>query len=158
MSYNVAGAGVRELVGGSFFRNLEISRANANETGDGIVDAIASAGFVPLRELSLGGNQFSDAAVTRLAQSKAVTKLTKLDLSNNPFGLDGVKALAQTELPLLEELDLSRVAMGRPGAAALADSPHLKQLKRLVVSEEHVGLIGREMLVKRFTDQVMSFW
>ena len=93
-----------------------------------------------------------------LARSKAVTKLTKLELAANPFGLDGVKALASADLPLLEELDLGRVAMGRPGAAALAESPHLKNLKRLVVSEEHVGLIGREMLVKRFTDQVMSFW
>lgn len=156
VNYNTARAGVRAVVEAPFFRTLEVFCANLNEGGPDVAEAIAATGFVPLRELRLSHNELTDAAVVVLARSKAVTKLTTLDLSDNPFGLEGVQALA-ANLPLLETLDLCRVPLGRPGAQALADSPHFKNLKRLTVSEEHVGLIGREILTKRFTAEVMSF-
>ncbi len=86
-----------------------------------------------------------------------MTKLTKLNLNENPFGLPGVKSLADTDLPRLEHLDLCRVACTPAGAKALAASPYFKNLKKFWISEEHTGLAGREALLKRFTDEVMMF-
>lgn len=158
VSYNAGGEGLSAVVGAPLFRTLEAFRAGSNGAGPALAVAVAAVGFVPLRELNLRGNRLDDDAVVTLARSKAITKLTALDLSDNPFGLEGVKALASADLPLLESLDLSRVPMGRTGAVALAAAPHFKSLKRLIVSDEHVGLIGRERLTKRFTDRVMSFY
>lgn len=157
VSYN-AGGGPAAVAGAPFFRGLEVFRATYNESGIAVALAIAGVGFTQLRELNLNSNHLSDDAIIALARSKAVTKLIALDLSDNPFGLEGVRALAAADLPLLESLDLSRVPMGRPGAQALADSPHFKKLTRLVVSEEQVGLIGRQLLEKRFHDGIMSFY
>lgn len=148
--------GARALVAAPWFASLERLSLNGCETGDAAADALAAAGFLALRDLDLGGNQLTDAGVTALARSKAATKLTKLSLWNNPFGPAGAKALAETDLPALEELDLSRVDIGRAGTLALAGSPYLKKLTRLTVSAESVGLIGRDALIRRFTDRVVS--
>jgi uncharacterized protein (TIGR02996 family) len=149
-------AGMLALAAAPWFTNLEQFTASNCGSGDAGAHALAEAGFLALRELDLADNGLTDAGVSALVRSKAATKLTKLNVSNNPFGLLGTKALAGTNLPALEELDLSRADIGRPGAQALAASPYLKNLKRLVVSEEFVGLIGREALIKRFTDQVVT--
>lgn len=158
IGYNSAGPGVAAVAGAAFFRGLESFRANYNQAGNALASAIAACGFTALRELALGSNELSDDAIVTLARSKAVTKLVTLDLSDNSFGLDGVRALAAADLPLLESLDLSRVPIGRSGAQVLTESPHFKKLTRLVVSEEQVGLIGRQLLEKRFPDGVMSFY
>jgi Ran GTPase-activating protein (RanGAP) involved in mRNA processing and transport len=148
---------VQAIVAASFFRTLEVFQANSTGAGDATAGAIAAHGFVPLRELELAGNALTDAGVEALVRSKAVTKLTKLNLNENPFGLAGTKALADTNLPKLEHLDLCRVSCGPAGAKALAASPHFKGLKKFWISEEHTGLAGREALLKRFTDDVMMF-
>ncbi|QJX00383.1 leucine-rich repeat domain-containing protein [Frigoriglobus tundricola] len=150
-------AALQVLVAAPWFRRLERFYAIACGGTDATAGAIAELGFVELQELLLGGNQFTDAGVAAIVRSKAVTKLKKLNLSNNPFGAIGVSALAETDLPALEEIDLTRIPCGPAGAKALAASPHLKNLKKLWISEEHIGLIGRETLLKRFGDEVMTF-
>lgn len=148
---------VRALVAATFFRTLEVFRANSTGAGDATASGIAAHGFVPLRELELANNALSDAGVEVLVRAKAVTGLTKLTLAENPFGLAGTTALAGTDLPRLEHLDLCRVACGPAGAKALAASPHFQRLKTFWISEEHTGLFGRAALLKRFTNDVMMF-
>jgi uncharacterized protein (TIGR02996 family) len=152
---SVGAEGFSALVAAPWFSNLEQLFAGGNGVGDAGARALAATGSLALRELDLGDNQITDVGVVALVRSRAVTGLKRLDLRNNPFGLPAVKALAETDLPALEELDLSRADIGRTGAQALAASPCLKNLKRLTVSEEFVGLIGREALMKRFTKQVV---
>ena len=151
-----ADAGVSAVVAAPFFHTIEVFQANSTEAGQATSDALTSLGFTPLHDLELANNALTDAAVGALIRAKAVTKLTKLNLSANPFGLAGVTALADTELPKLEHLDLCRVACGQAGAKALATSPHLKSLKNFWISEEHIGLVGRELLLKRFGNEVMT--
>ena len=148
---------VRAVVAAPFFHTLEVFRANSTGAGDATAGALAAHGFVPLCELELANNALSDPGVEILVRSKAATKLTKLNLNENPFGLAGTKALADTDLPRLEHLDLCRVPVTPAGAKALAASPHFKGLKKFWISEEHTGLAGREALLKRFTDDVMMF-
>lgn len=158
ISYCEAGDdGVRAVVAAPFFHTLEVFRANWTGAGDATTGAIAAHGFIPLRELEVANNVISDVGVSTLVRSKAVTKLTKLTLNENPFGMTGTQALADADLPRLEHLDLCRVACGPEGARALAASPHFKSLKKFWISEDCIGLAGREALLKRFTDDVMMF-
>ncbi len=152
----LAAAGVTALVGAAWFRQLEAFSAASTHGTDATVSALAALGFIPLRTLDLTDNDLTDAGVTALVRSNAASKLVKLTLSYNPFGASGAKAIADSPLGELEELDLANVKIGPAGAKALAASPHLKKLKRLVVMDESVGLAGREALMKRFTDQVVS--
>jgi uncharacterized protein (TIGR02996 family) len=148
--------GFRALVSAPWFENLEGCRARDCEIGDGGALALATTDIHALRELDLGGNQIGDVGVAALAASKAFSRLTRLRLSDNPFGLAGVRALADTDLPALEELDLTGVDVGRAGAQALAASPFLNKLRRLTISEEYVGLVGRAALTDRFTERVVA--
>ena len=149
--------GVRAVVTAPFFRAIEVFRANSSGAGDATATALAAHGFVQLRELELANNAISDAGVEVVARSKAVTKLTTLKLNDNPFRAAGTSAVAAADMPLLEHLDLCRVACGPEGARALAAAPHFKSLKQLWISEENVGVAGREALLRRFKDDVVTF-
>jgi hypothetical protein len=155
---NAFGAeGWQTLAAAPWFARLERFGAGGCGLGDAGAHALASRGPLALRELDLRGNEITDAGVIALARSGAFGKLTALRLGHNPFELSGVSALAAADLPALEELDLSRVRVGRAGALALAASPHLKKLRRLVVTDEFVGVVGRVALVGRFTERVVSW-
>lgn len=132
---------------------LDLSSTGAT---DATARALAAHGFCALRELYLHDNRLTDAGVAALMGSKLATKLNKLSFSTNPLGPAGAKAIADAPLPDLEDLNLWDVKIGPAGAKALAASPHLKKLKKLTVSEEHVGLAGREALMKRFGSDVVS--
>jgi hypothetical protein len=144
------------MIAAPWFRSLEKFFAGGAGFTDASAADLAALGFLPLRELVLGSNPLTDAGVATLVRSKAAAKLVRLDFNDCPFGPAGAKVLTETDLPALEELDLGRVNIGRAGAQALAASPYLKKLKKLTVFEESVGLLGREALMKRFTDQVVS--
>lgn len=149
--------GVRAVVAAPFFRGLEVFRANGTGAGAAAAAALAAHGFLPLSELELSYNALADAAAAALMGAKGVTKLTKLNLSDNPFRLAGTQAVAAAELSRLEHLDLCRVGCGPEGARALVAAPHLTGLKKFWISEEHVGVAGREALLNRFTSDVMTF-
>ncbi|MBM3979807.1 MAG: hypothetical protein FJ304_05905 [Planctomycetes bacterium] len=133
--------------------HLDLSSTGATDV---TARALAARGCCAVRGLSLHGNQLTDAGVSALMGSKYVTKLTQLSLASNPFGTAGAKAVADAPMTDLEDLNLSDVKIGPAGAKALAASPHLKKLKKLSVSEEHVGLAGREALMKRFGNEVVT--
>lgn len=143
------------MVAAPFFRTLEVFLANG--TGAGTATAFAAHGFLSLRELELAYNALSDAAVGALARSKAVTKLTRLNLNDNPFGPAGTEALAGADVPQLEHLDLCRVACGRRARGRWPRRRTSRATRSSGISEDRTGAAGREALRKRFTDDVMMF-
>lgn len=158
ISFNEAGeAGWNALLRAPFFRNLEVLYVNGISIDDSAIETLTALGFLPLRELEIGLNQITAAGFSALIRSKTVTKLVKLRLNECPIGPMGIQALAETDLPALEELDLRSVPCGPAGAKALAASPYFKKLKQLWISEEHTGLAGREALLERFTNSVVTF-
>jgi hypothetical protein len=157
LSSNPLGAeGLGALIATEWFAHLERFFGGNCGLGDAGARALSDIAVTSLKVMDLGGNEITDAGVIALARSQALANLTRLSLGNNPFGLPGVKALAEVNLPALEELDVSGIDLGRAGAQALAASPHLAKLKRLTVSAESVGIIGRSALIARFTERVVS--
>jgi hypothetical protein len=57
----------------------------------------------------------------------------------------------------LTELDLDNNKIGPAGAIALAKSKHLKKLASLIVGEKTVGKKGKQALIDRFGESVLSF-
>ena len=100
--------------------------------------------------LNLGGTGLADAAARELAASPYLRSLRFLDLQRNRHGLGpaGVVALARspvlatvTEMVFFDCFDL-----GDGGAIALADSEHLRQLRKLSLVTTGLGPKGTRRL------------
>lgn len=102
-----------------------------------------------LDRLDLWGNPFGDEGVTAIAASPNLANLEHLDLSahEQPFAncvhADGAAALAASgTLTKLRTLDLSDHYIGDAGLISLVGSPNSRNLKRLAVAYNDVGLLG----------------
>ena len=154
----VGDAGVLALIAALFFRQMEVFAANDCDIGNAVAESLRVAPPGPLRVLELSDNHLDDAGIAALMRSPSLATVTRLNLARNSFGAAGVRALAEADLPALEELDLTGVKLGKEGTLALVKSRRLKNLTDLDISESAVGLRGREMIVERFGDDVVTFY
>ena len=127
--------GVRHLVAAPGFGTLE--RLNLKSTGltDDAVERLANvAGFRP-RRLTLTDNEITDDGARALVESEVLQRIECLFLARTQLGDDGVSALAQSpHLGQLRELGLGSLEeLTSEGAGALAQSPHLTSLQYLEV-------------------------
>jgi hypothetical protein len=77
-----------------------------------------------------------------------------LDLRANPFGNEGLRALAASPFAAnLTALYLYEGGIGRAGVQALIDSPHLRGLKRLQL-HARMSKEQKETLRQRFGDRL----
>jgi uncharacterized protein (TIGR02996 family) len=178
--------GLAALLNGPFASRLR--RLQARHTSTWGAHVVADASLAELRLLDLRAAFYGDAGVAALGQSKHLTQLVSLDLSNTAItnkalealagwpGLSGVRALnlgdnrqitARGLIPMLKSphfrphylglggtavgdegakalaawpgladlivLDLFTTELGEAGLAALADSPHWRDLRYLTV-------------------------
>ena len=101
-----------------------------------------------LHTLYLGNCKIGARSLKKILTHPQILSLRKLDLSLNPLGPGGAKAIEKaTKLNQLEHLDLfgdnSRIKA--QGVEALARSPHLTTLKALNLRDQHIqdeGLIA----------------
>jgi uncharacterized protein (TIGR02996 family) len=101
-----------------------------------------------LRALGLAANDL-DAGALRELTSGFLTELRLLDISQNPVGDDGARALAQAHaLRKLEVLDLRRTRISDKGVVALAGSGNLAALKELRLEEERLGQRGLDAILR----------
>ncbi len=119
----------------------------------------ASGTYPKLEVFDLSRNRLGARGAAILGLSaKRFPALTNLKLWDCNITPDGVADLARGKLfANLTALDLSYNNIGPAGAVALAQSRHLQNLKSLTVSERAVGKKGRDVLVARFGESVVSF-
>jgi len=101
---------LRIILASPYLNNLTFLELDSNALPNDMIGALVEAApnLPALRHLQLGGNRVTDNGAVRLAQSLPFSQLHTLDLSNN--------------------------LLGSPGAIALARSPHLAALNRLVLA------------------------
>jgi uncharacterized protein (TIGR02996 family) len=116
-----------------------------NKLGD--EGAAALAEWLPdLTSLALPYNNLSADGLRRLAGAWP-GRPAMLNLSWNPLGDEGVRALAESPLAeRLEALDLGYAELGDGAARALADSPRLARLATLNLGTNRIGCEGLRAL------------
>ncbi len=80
----------------------------------------------------------------------SMANLTFLRTAGNKIDEDGARVIANSTLPRLRELDLSRNQLGNEGARILLEAPWLDQLTRLDLRGNEIGVRAAAALRKRF--------
>lgn len=141
--------GARALATGHFpmLHSLEMA---GNDMGPGGAGSLLGAPWVgSLRHLDLSENQIDDAVAAAIANGPP---LVTLQLRGDQIGDEGAIALAASVgLASLQLLDLTDNPIGERGARALLDSPHLRD-DRLALSISGAELLAgtRDRIVARF--------
>jgi Ran GTPase-activating protein (RanGAP) involved in mRNA processing and transport len=101
-----------------------------------------------LRELDVGRNRIDALHLRLLFHNTTLKQLRHLDLSQNPFGSQGIAALVDVPaLATLESLDLAGVRITLPGFQKLAEA-RLPNLKRLSLRATGVGVQALRIIIK----------
>lgn len=125
-------AGFKALGAGQHLGGLRALGLRDNKLeGPKAMSGFATA-FPALRELDLGGkNKLRTAGVTLLAEHPG---LSRLGLGRNSIKPEGAQALAQAPgSARIKALDLSGNRLGVEGVHALIQSPHLSDLRELIL-------------------------
>jgi uncharacterized protein (TIGR02996 family) len=152
---HIGSAGAASLASSPHLAGLE--KLDVMDNGIDNAGAVALAGsphLTNLVELSCRNNSIGPAGVRALAPAHR-PRLTRLYLSVNPLGLEGVRALVVSPslgrlnclglgVVCLRAADADRVAAAR----ALAGSPHVAGLKSLDLFRNHVGDAGARALAE----------
>lgn len=116
-------------------------------TWEGALALAHSLCFDQLRKLSLRGNRLTSMALERLVQSPYLLNLLDVSFRSNPLGAQGAIILASSSWPRAwTSLNVAYCGLQDEGVCALATSPHLSRLERLVLGYNLVGQAGVEAL------------
>lgn len=112
------------------------------------LEELLAGGAPPWLDLSADTGVRVDAAqLERLAFGPTLSEVRGLDLSGQPVGFEGAKALSATrDLPALVELRLSGCGLGDNGVRAIAYARHLPDLERLDLSGNGPAEIATEAM------------
>jgi uncharacterized protein (TIGR02996 family) len=125
-------------------RHLEIGGCNISNKH---AVALAEAGRAGLATLDISFNPLGPAGARALASSPLFAGLTALDLSQTRPGDDGIRALADSPgLADLAVLDLGSAFLRPAAAEAIAASAHLANLTCLRLSNNSIGDAGARAL------------
>jgi uncharacterized protein (TIGR02996 family) len=149
----IGSAGAAALAGSPHLAGLTKLDLMSNDIDDaGAVTLAGSPHLRDLVELSLWVNDIGPAGARALASARW-PRLSRLYLSCNKLGLEGVQALTSARgLRRLTVLGLGVVCLRSAKAdrvavaQALADSPHVAGLKSLHLFRDHVGDAGARAL------------
>jgi hypothetical protein len=149
-----------------------LSISHAELSSSGVLRLASARGMRAMRKLTLADVELGPAALEMLCGAMWIGRLTWLELSNNPFGVTGLKALLAAQAPLevlhiascglgpeacaalvsspassaLRELDMGHNALGDPGAAALAYGAFTSELSALTLPRCDIGDPGARAL------------
>jgi uncharacterized protein (TIGR02996 family) len=111
-----------------------------------------------VRELRLASLSFSSSCtLAELAASPHLGRLVVLDLGDNSLDDQDARALVESRsFPRLEVLNLRSNEVGDVGASHLARSPHLRDLRELVLTGDYRLMdVGRRALREAFGERVV---
>jgi uncharacterized protein (TIGR02996 family) len=151
------GAAAGEALGGSpLLEDVEsLHLGGVRDLGAAGVRALLARGCPRLRELGLAGCHVGPEGAVALAESPAMSRVTRLDLGWNDIGDRGVAALASSpNAAALSYLTLNGNEISRAGAEALVRSTHLDKLEVLELGLNPIDATGQKALKKRFGNRV----
>lgn len=151
---DIDAAGTREFVGSSHLTRVAMLFLS-RDVGDLGVTALARSPALPrLAVLHLPGNGIGDAGARALAESPHFPALVALGLESNRIDADGTAALARSLHLRLLRLDLSSNPIGDAGGRALADSALPSRLQSLRLHSCTFSEPELTLLASRFGDRV----
>jgi uncharacterized protein (TIGR02996 family) len=143
---SITARGTRALLRSRCLPELERLHLTLNRVGnDGFTD-LATASFPRLRHLDLSSNHLDAAGARSLVAAGWLSQLETLDLSPyNLLGDEGVRILAESGVWAgLRTLRLSLLTCTLAGVRAVAASPHLANLRELILKglDRGTGYLG----------------
>ncbi len=122
--------------GAELFRHGPIRRVRFIEAGRCLAQLVESPLLGKIREIDLCGSYLGNGGINLLARARQLTRLEVLHLGFNELTDQGLRALAEIpHLANVRELYLNdNKQLGTPGIRALADSPYLARLRLLDLS------------------------
>jgi len=113
-------------------------------------------GLEDLEELSLSACVIHAVEMQILVGSMHFRNVHRLDLSRNPIGDEGARAIADSRnFPSLLVLDLQYAQIGDDGFQAIVNSPLANQLVMLYAANNPISVGMRLRLESRFRDRVV---
>lgn len=144
-----------ELANFPYLSRVRVLDLELNDLTDSDLELLAGSPYLTnLTTLLLWSNRLEDAAVIALSRAVA-PQLTRLDLSGNLIGNEGILALAKS--PLLSQLtllDLGANRIDEIAALALAASPFATSLCWLNLCKNPISVTGQNALRDRFGHRV----
>jgi uncharacterized protein (TIGR02996 family) len=141
--------GLRTLAGSTlFFRLSGLELRSISTPSALLVDALAAAREPgELSRLALPLNRLDRDDAEHLFALPVTRNLQQLDVSDNPLGVDGVTALAESgAVHGLRVLNLSKTRPGVPGVKALVEAGGLAGLRLLDLSDNLLGPVAVKAL------------
>jgi uncharacterized protein (TIGR02996 family) len=117
-----------------------------------------------LRKLELARGLFGDEGLREVLRSPWIARLRHLNLSENQLHTRVIKNLASIPWEQLEVLDLSSNDLGPAAIRHLAESPHMRHLRRLDLSGNHhlddgeMRALARSPHLDRLRVLGLGFW
>lgn len=134
--------GLQALAESAFFGQLtRFEMSHSHYPGALLVEALAAAREPGnLRHVAFAFCHLQGADITRFAQMAWLQTVEHLELTDQPLGPNGVRALANSpNLPRLRILNLSNTRPGRRGIQALGDSGRFRTLRMVDLSHNALG-------------------
>jgi uncharacterized protein (TIGR02996 family) len=145
----IAPDGLTALAGSTLFARLHGLELRSNNMPSALlVDSLAAAREpVSLSRLSLPFNRVGRDDAEHLFALPVMRDLEHLDVSDNPLGVEGVTALAESgAVHGLRILNLSKTRPGVPGVKALVEVGGLAGLRMLDLSDNLLGPVAVKAL------------
>jgi uncharacterized protein (TIGR02996 family) len=148
---------LRELLASRYLTNLECLELGGNPVGEAIQDLAREPRLATLRHLGLPRCGADAETMRVLGASETLTALTSLALSG--LSVDAYRTAAVSALfSRLTNLSLVQAPPGADVAAALASAPDLTCLRRLDMSQCHLGDDGMQALAKARFGGLRFLW
>ncbi len=145
---------VSGIVNGYRLRSFQATGSSIGMNG---AAALASCqGLEDLEELGLSACVIHAVEMQLLAESMHFQNVYRLDVSRNPIGDDGARAIASSRhFPSLLVLDLQYAQIGDDGFKAIMNSPLADQLVLLYAANNPISVGTRLRLESRFRDRIV---
>ncbi len=126
--------GMQALASSGHAGQIESLSLRLNHFGDEPLEVLASSeGFASLAELDISFNNFGRPGITALAASPLLQGVRRLNLTYCEAAANSIEQLvASPHINALQHLSLNRIQhLGDDALQAIANSPHLSNLRRL---------------------------
>jgi len=143
--------GLRALAGSPLFTRLKgLELRSISLPSALLVDSLGAAREPgALSRLSLPFNRLDHADAEHVFRLPILREIQHLDVSDNPLGVGGVTALAESGiLRGLRVLNLSKTKLGVPGVKALVEASGLAGLRTLDLSDNRIGPVAVKALAE----------